>query len=172
MNPSLHLFTTLRHAMHKTDLMQVNFNLHICRLIGCTSLLSPAQQLASSYIHTSTVTVLPEHAEIHSFTPCQFHYSLLRTTVRRGSKKTAEETSQVTGATDEAATVNRTEQVPGVGEHKPASNKDFASATTASSQQPAAWRKLEVYTFDGWANLQCELILFYIQEVCMCFTVP
>ncbi|KAK3130527.1 hypothetical protein QOZ80_6BG0494670 [Eleusine coracana subsp. coracana] len=52
----------------------------------------------------------------------------------KGSKKTAEETAQVTGATDEeAATVNRTELVPGVGEHRPASNKDFASAATASS---------------------------------------
>lgn len=102
-------------------------------------LLSPAQQLASSYIHTSTVIVqllfLPEHSEIaYIFTYCQFHYSPFRTVVRRGSKKTAEETAQVTGATDEeAATVNRTELVSSVGEHRPASNKDFAPAAAASS---------------------------------------
>lgn len=52
----------------------------------------------------------------------------------KGSKETTEETAQVTGAMDEeAATVNRTEPVPGVGEDRPASNKDFTSSGPTSS---------------------------------------
>ncbi|RLM86559.1 hypothetical protein C2845_PM04G22290 [Panicum miliaceum] len=51
----------------------------------------------------------------------------------RGSKQIAEETAQVTGAGDEeAATANRTAQVPCVGDDGPSSNKEFASAATAS----------------------------------------
>ncbi|KAG2636153.1 solute carrier family 35 member F1-like [Panicum virgatum] len=51
----------------------------------------------------------------------------------KGSKQIAEETAQVTGAGDEeAATANRTAQVPGVGDDRPSSNKEFASAATAS----------------------------------------
>nr|CAB3457583.1 unnamed protein product [Digitaria exilis] len=51
----------------------------------------------------------------------------------KGSKQIAEETAQVTGAGDEeAATSNRAAQVPGVGHDGPASNKEFASAATAS----------------------------------------
>jgi len=52
----------------------------------------------------------------------------------KGSKQIAEETAQVTGAGDEeAATANRTAQVPGVGDDRPSSNKEFASAATAST---------------------------------------
>ncbi|TVU08756.1 hypothetical protein EJB05_42168, partial [Eragrostis curvula] len=52
----------------------------------------------------------------------------------KGSKEIAEETAQVTGAMDEeAAAVNHTKLVPGVGEIRPASNKEFTSAATASS---------------------------------------
>ncbi|XP_062198892.1 uncharacterized protein LOC133901562 [Phragmites australis] len=51
----------------------------------------------------------------------------------KGSKETAEETAQVTGAIDEeAATVNRTAQVPSVGDDGPVSNREFSSAATAS----------------------------------------
>ncbi|XP_062194059.1 uncharacterized protein LOC133897362 [Phragmites australis] len=51
----------------------------------------------------------------------------------KGSKEVAEETAQVTGAMDEeAATANRTERAPGVGEDGPASNKESSSAATAS----------------------------------------
>ncbi|PUZ71505.1 hypothetical protein GQ55_2G318900 [Panicum hallii var. hallii] len=51
----------------------------------------------------------------------------------KGSKQIAEETAQVTGAGDEeAATANRTAQVPCVGDDGPSSNKEFASAATAS----------------------------------------
>ncbi|KAF8701094.1 hypothetical protein HU200_033746 [Digitaria exilis] len=51
----------------------------------------------------------------------------------KGSKQIAEETAQVTGAGDEeAATSNRAAQIPGGGDDGPASNKEFASAATAS----------------------------------------
>jgi hypothetical protein len=56
------------------------------------------------------------------------HYSPLKTAASRGSKQTAEEAAQVTGAGGEAATGNRAAQ----GDDGAASNKVFSSASTAS----------------------------------------
>ncbi|CAN6167625.1 unnamed protein product [Urochloa humidicola] len=51
----------------------------------------------------------------------------------KGKKQIAEETAQVTEAGDEeAAAGNRTAQVPGVGDDRATSNKEFPSAATAS----------------------------------------
>ncbi|KAJ1290386.1 hypothetical protein BS78_02G239100 [Paspalum vaginatum] len=54
----------------------------------------------------------------------------------KGSRQIAEETAQVTGATDEeAATANHSAETPdvaGVGDDGPASNKEFPSVATAS----------------------------------------